>query len=42
MGLNEIAVKDKLGADQLLEFSKFKEVIKRTKPHKYDGYFELI
>ena len=42
MALNEITVKDKLGTDQLLKVSKFKEVIKRTKPHKHDGYFELI
>jgi AraC family transcriptional activator of pobA len=42
MAQNEIAIKDKLGTDQLLKVSKFKEVIKRTKPHKHDGYFELI
>lgn len=42
MTQNGIAIKDKLGTDQLLKVSKFKEVIKRTKPHKHDGYFELI
>ncbi len=37
-----IAVKNKL--DEGLEFkiSKFKEIIKKTKPHKHDGYFEFI
>lgn len=42
MAQNEITVKDKLGTDQLLKVSRFKEVIKRTKPHKHDGYYELI
>ena len=37
-----ITVKNKL--DEGLEFkiSKFKEIIKKTKPHKHDGYFEFI
>jgi AraC family transcriptional activator of pobA len=39
---NEIAVKSKLEGQQLFKISKFKEVIKRTKPHKHDAYFELI
>ncbi len=39
---NEITLKDKLGSEALFKVSRFKEVIKRTKPHKHDGYFELI
>lgn len=42
MGLSEIIIKDKLGSEALFKVSRFKEVIKRTKPHKHDGYFELI
>lgn len=37
-----IGIKDKLGSDTLFKVSRFKEVIKRTKPHKHDGYYELI
>ncbi|RRB07500.1 AraC family transcriptional regulator [Larkinella rosea] len=35
-------VKNKLENEQLFKLSRFKEVIKRTKPHRHDGYFELI
>ncbi|MDZ7606171.1 MAG: AraC family transcriptional regulator [Cyclobacteriaceae bacterium] len=38
----DIAVKKKLESEQLFKISRFKEVIKRTKPHKHDAYFELI
>lgn len=37
-----IKIKTKLEEKQLFKVSRFKEVIKRTKPHKHDGYFELI
>lgn len=37
-----IPVKNKLEKDQLFKISRFKERIKRTRPHKHDGYFELI
>lgn len=37
-----IELKNKLGSEVLFKVSRFKEVIKRTKPHKHDGYFELI
>ncbi|MBC3788438.1 helix-turn-helix domain-containing protein [Spirosoma utsteinense] len=37
-----IPAKNKLEAGQLFKLSRFKELIKRTKPHKHDGYFELI
>lgn len=39
---HDIAVKNKLEAEQLFKISRFKEVVKRTKPHKHDAYFELI
>lgn len=38
----DIAVKNKLEGENLFKISRFKEVIKRTKPHKHDAYFELI
>jgi AraC family transcriptional activator of pobA len=38
----DIAVKNKLESEQLFKVSRFKEVIKRTRPHKHDAYFELI
>jgi len=38
----DIALKSKLEDKQLFKISRFKEVIKRTKPHKHDAYFELI
>jgi AraC family transcriptional regulator, transcriptional activator of pobA len=37
-----IKVNKKLDGEQLFKVSRFKEVIKRTKPHKHDSYFELI
>lgn len=37
-----IEVKNKLENEQLFKISRFKETIKRTKPHKHDAYFELI
>ncbi|WP_430814735.1 AraC family transcriptional regulator [Carboxylicivirga sp. RSCT41] len=36
-----IVIKDKLEG-RLFKVSRFKEVIKRTKPHKHDQYYELI
>jgi AraC family transcriptional regulator, transcriptional activator of pobA len=39
---NDIAVKNKLESEQLFKISRFKEVVKRTKPHKHESYFELI
>jgi AraC family transcriptional activator of pobA len=38
---SEIGLKNKI-EQQLFKISAFKEVIKRTKPHKHDAYFELI
>jgi AraC family transcriptional regulator, transcriptional activator of pobA len=40
-GSDNISVKNKL-EQQLFKISPFKEVIKRTKPHKHDAYFEII
>ncbi|HMJ70365.1 MAG TPA: hypothetical protein VK508_15780 [Cyclobacteriaceae bacterium] len=37
-----ITVKNKLEEKQLFKISSFKEMIKRTKPHKHDAYFEII
>ncbi|WP_121809522.1 AraC family transcriptional regulator [Mucilaginibacter kameinonensis] len=34
--------KSKIGQEQILKISPFKEVIKPTVPHKHAGYFELI
>ncbi len=34
--------KSKLKSEATLKISRFKEVIKRTKPHKHSGYYELI
>ncbi|MBT1686857.1 AraC family transcriptional regulator [Dawidia soli] len=39
---NDITLKNKLKEKQLFKISRFKEVVKRTKPHKHDAYFELI
>jgi AraC family transcriptional regulator, transcriptional activator of pobA len=39
---SDIAVKNKLDGEQPFKISRFKEVIKRTKTHKHEGYFELI
>lgn len=35
-------LKNKLEDTQLFKISRFKEIIKRTQPHRHDGYFELI
>ena len=40
--IDAIDVKNKLESQQLFKISPFKEVIKRTKPHKHDAYFEII
>lgn len=37
-----IPFKNKLGEDQLFKISRFKEKIKKTRPHKHEGYSELI
>lgn len=37
-----ITSKNKLGDGQLFRISRFKEKIKKTKPHKHEGYYELI
>lgn len=39
---SDIVVKNKLEGKQLFKISRFKEVIKRTRPHKHETYFELI
>ncbi len=38
----DIEIKDKLGEGNLFKIAPFKEKIKKTRPHKHDGYFELI
>ncbi|MCC5932324.1 MAG: helix-turn-helix domain-containing protein [Cyclobacteriaceae bacterium] len=37
-----IEVKDKLGDKGLFKISRFKKVIKKTKPHTHEGYYEVI
>lgn len=37
-----IKINKKLERSQVFKISRFKEAIKRTRPHKHDGYFELI
>lgn len=39
---NNIPIKDKLEKDFNFKISRFKEVIKRTSPHKHGNYYELI
>ena len=39
---NNIHLKNKLEGTQLFKISRFNEAIKKTAPHKHDGYFELI
>lgn len=39
---HDIILKNKLEENKLFKISRFKEVVKRTKPHKHDAYFELI
>lgn len=38
----QIDIKNKLEAGQTFKVSRFKEVIKKTSPHKHDEYYELI
>jgi AraC family transcriptional regulator, transcriptional activator of pobA len=40
--IDSLEIKNKLESQQLFKISPFKEVIKRTKPHKHDAYFEII
>lgn len=40
--IDTIQIKNKLQSEQLFKISSFKEVIKRTKPHKHDAYFEIV
>ncbi len=40
--MQDIPLKVKIETHQLLKLSKMKEVIKPTRPHKHDGYFEII
>ncbi|PHN04171.1 AraC family transcriptional regulator [Flavilitoribacter nigricans] len=42
MNAAPIPFKNKLGKDQLFKISRFKEKIKKTRPHKHGGYHELI
>lgn len=42
MQTTPIPFKNKLAEGQLFKISRFKEKIKRTKPHKHEGYHELI
>ncbi len=37
-----IGTKSKIGIDKLIKVSRMKEVIKPTRPHKHDGYYEII
>ncbi|PRY85951.1 helix-turn-helix transcriptional regulator [Mongoliibacter ruber] len=37
-----ITTKNKLNQHQAFKISRFKPLIKKTKPHKHEGYFELI
>lgn len=38
----ELDVKNKLEGGLTFKVSRFKEVIKKTRPHKHDAYFELV
>ena len=38
----ELDVKNKLEEGLTFKVSRFKEVIKKTRPHKHDAYFELV
>lgn len=42
MGNNYISIKNKLDEGLTFKISRFKEQIKKTKPHKHDEYNELI
>lgn len=37
-----ITTKNKLESQELFKISRFKPLIKKTKPHKHEGYFEMI
>lgn len=37
-----IDLKSKIDKDKLIKLSRMKEVIKPTRPHKHDGYYEII
>lgn len=39
---SSISTKNKLESQELFKISRFKPLIKKTKPHKHEGYFELI
>jgi len=40
--IDSIKINNKLESEQLFKISPFKQVIKRTRPHKHDAYFEVI
>lgn len=40
--MSTISTKNKLESQELFKISRFKPLIKKTKPHKHEGYFELI
>jgi AraC family transcriptional activator of pobA len=42
MTVSAIGIKNKLEKHFDYKVSRFKEIIKRTKPHKHDDYFEII
>jgi len=42
MSNTRISFKNKLEQGQLFKISRFKESIKKPRPHKHDGYYELI
>lgn len=42
MGDKQIGIRNKLSEGRTFKISRFKEVIKRTVPHKHDEYYELI
>ncbi|TVP54548.1 MAG: cupin domain-containing protein, partial [Mongoliibacter sp.] len=37
-----ISTKKKLQSEEYFKISRFKPLIKKTKPHKHEGYYELI
>jgi AraC family transcriptional activator of pobA len=42
MNGTQIVTKNKLEDGLIFKISRFKEIIKKTRPHKHDDYFELI
>ncbi|SIQ98783.1 hypothetical protein SAMN05421797_10533 [Maribacter ulvicola] len=38
----ELTIKDKVKQSKGLKISRFKQHIKKTSPHKHNGYFEII